>query len=61
MAASFNGHCRHANTHRLHAAMNQQFPWLNAATRRRKFHHQLEGLAIAIPVIAAENNKREAI
>ncbi|MBY6032153.1 RNA-directed DNA polymerase [Marinobacter daepoensis] len=53
VTASFHGHCRHANTHRLQAAMGQQFPWLNAATRRRKFHHQLEGRAIAIPVLAS--------
>lgn len=58
VAASFQGHCQHANTHRLQAAISQQFPWLKAATTLRTFHHQLEGQALTIPVINITQGNR---
>jgi len=49
-AASYAGHLRHANSHRLHAGLQQRFPWLQAATARRRFDYRLEGDQIAIPL-----------
>lgn len=42
-AASYAGHLRHANSHRLHAALRRRFPWLARAIRKRRFHHRLDG------------------
>ena len=42
-AASYAGHLRHANSHRLQAALRRRFPWLASAIRKRRFHHRLEG------------------
>ena len=42
-AASYAGHLRHANSYRLQAALRRRFPWLGAATRRRRFHRREEG------------------
>lgn len=50
-AASYAGHLRHANSHRLQQTLNHRFPWLRAAARPRRFHHQLEGQQIHIPKI----------
>ena len=47
-AASYAGHLKHANSQRLQASLHKRFKWLAAATRRRKFHHRLEGRPITI-------------
>ena len=41
IAASYEGHLRHASSYRLRQSIHRRFPWLLAATRRRRFHHQL--------------------
>jgi RNA-directed DNA polymerase len=48
-AASYAGHLRHANSRRLQAGLHERFPWICAATRRRKFHHRLAGRHLSIP------------
>ncbi|WP_460824268.1 RNA-directed DNA polymerase [Lysobacter olei] len=48
-AASYAGHLRHANSHRLQAALRRRFPWLDTAARPRRFHHRLEGRQLTIP------------
>jgi retron-type reverse transcriptase len=52
-AASYAGHLRHANSRRLQASLSVRFPWLQAAARRRKFHHRLTGRYLSIPFGAA--------
>jgi RNA-directed DNA polymerase len=47
-AASYAGHIRHANSHRLQLALQRRFPWLESATRSRRLHHRLEGRHISI-------------
>lgn len=47
-AASYAGHLRHANSHRLQAALRVRFPWLTSAVRPRRVHHRLEGQAIEV-------------
>jgi RNA-directed DNA polymerase len=47
-AASYAGHLRHANSHRLQQALQRRFPWLTTATRSRHFHHRLEGRFITL-------------
>lgn len=44
------------NSHRLHAGLQQRFPWLRAATARRRFDYRLEGDQIAIPVHSNRGN-----
>src|SRR5690606_31635699 len=40
-AASYAGHLRHANSHRLQQQLRRRFPWLTTAARPRRFHHRL--------------------
>ncbi len=47
-AASYAGHLRHANSHRLQQQLQRRFPWLTTATRKRRFHHRLEGRHLTI-------------
>ncbi len=47
-AASYAGHLKHANTYRLQQTLHRRFPWLASATRRRRFHHRLEGQSITL-------------
>ena len=47
-AASYAGHLRHANSHRLQQALRRRFPWLESATRPRRFHHRHEGQFITL-------------
>jgi hypothetical protein len=41
IAASYAGHLRHAHSFRLGQSIHRRYPWLNAAMRRRHFHHRL--------------------
>ena len=47
-AASYAGHLRHANSHRLQATLRKRFPWLATAARPIRFHHRLEGRLITL-------------
>lgn len=47
--ASYEGHFRHANSHRLQASLRRRYPWIDAATRPRRFSLRLESRAITIP------------
>lgn len=47
-AASYAGHLRHANSHRLQVVLCKRFPWLETAARSRRFHHRLEDRKITI-------------
>jgi hypothetical protein len=47
--ASYHGHLRHANSHRLQQALHTRFPWITAAALPRRFSHRLEGRRISIP------------
>lgn len=53
VAASYEGHLRHANGRRLQAALVRRFPWLPTACRRRRFHHRLEGKQMTLTGRAA--------
>ncbi|HEY1898618.1 MAG TPA: reverse transcriptase domain-containing protein [Steroidobacteraceae bacterium] len=46
--ASYEGHFRHANSYRLRQQLAARYPWLRAATARRKFDHRLEGRPFCI-------------
>ncbi len=46
--ASYAGHFRHANSHRLNRDFERRFPWLRIARARRRFHRTLEGKTIFI-------------
>jgi hypothetical protein len=48
--ASYSGHFRHADAHRLQARLFKRYPWLTAATVRRRFPAALEGRRLAIPL-----------
>jgi hypothetical protein len=48
--ASYIGHFKHANSHRLQTAINRRFPWLARACVARRFDYRLEGDTITIPV-----------
>jgi RNA-directed DNA polymerase len=45
---SYEGHLRHASTHRLREALHRRHPWLHSATLNRTFHHRAEHRQIAI-------------
>jgi RNA-directed DNA polymerase len=47
-AASYSGHLKHANSHRLQHSLQRRFPWLASAARPRRFHHRLEGRRLSI-------------
>jgi RNA-directed DNA polymerase len=49
IAASYAGHCRHANAQGLQQDFHARFPWLRTATVRRRFHHSLEGQQMEFP------------
>ncbi|UHQ21934.1 reverse transcriptase [Lysobacter sp. 5GHs7-4] len=49
-AASYAGHFRHADTHRMQRRLHRQFPWLRTATRPRRFHHRLEDRPVRLPI-----------
>lgn len=46
--ASYEGHFQHANAHRLRAGFLRRFPWLQAATRPRRYSLRAEGRRITI-------------
>jgi hypothetical protein len=46
--ASYRGHFKHADSHRLQARLQRQFPWLEAAARPRRFSHRLHGRRVTI-------------
>ncbi|MDR3445944.1 RNA-directed DNA polymerase [Dyella sp.] len=49
--ASYQGHMRHANAHRLQQRMLDRQPWLKTLTStKRRFSHKLEGQRITIKV-----------
>ncbi len=60
--ASYSGHFRHANSHRLQINFERRFPWLPAARVCRRFHHSLEQQQLEIPFVGAMqmNNGRKA-
>jgi retron-type reverse transcriptase len=47
--ASYQGHMRHANAHRLTGLILRRHPWLEPLTARRRFAIQLEGRRVRIP------------
>jgi RNA-directed DNA polymerase len=47
--ASYQGHFRHANSHRLQRDFVRRFPWLQTTRVRRRFHRQLSGRRLQIP------------
>ena len=47
--ASYEGHFRHATAFRLRQAIHRRYPWLQAATASRRFHHSLENRVLRIP------------
>ena len=50
--ASYQGHMRHANSHRLQQRILARQPWLKSLTStKRRFNHELEGLHISIKVL----------
>ena len=51
--ASYLGHFRHANSHRLQRDFERRFPWLPAARVRRRFHRCLDGQQLEIPFLGA--------
>lgn len=55
--SSYRGHFEHASTRGLTADLNRQFPWLDAATRPRRFHPDLEGRHLLVPLIAISKEK----
>lgn len=46
--ASYGGHLRHANSYRLRQSLARKYPWVKAATRKRRFPPALEGQTIRI-------------
>lgn len=48
-AASYAGHLKHASSHRLMARSRSRFPWLAAASAKRKAHHARRHKHISIP------------
>ena len=49
--ASFGGHLRHANAHRLMAGVHTRNPWLRTAAKPRKFSARHEGRRIKLRII----------
>ena len=47
--ASYEGHFRHANSWRMRQQFHARFPWLETATRRRRFHWRAADRVIALP------------
>jgi RNA-directed DNA polymerase len=50
VVASYHGHLRHANSHRLQQHLHQRFPWLTRAAMPRRFSHRLEGRRITLRI-----------
>tara|TARA_Y100000034_G_scaffold135590_2_gene208166 strand:- start:1589 stop:2884 length:1296 start_codon:yes stop_codon:yes gene_type:complete len=46
--ASYLGHIKQADSHRLISKINQRYPWVSAVTANLKFHHQLENTLVTI-------------
>lgn len=46
--ASYLGHIKQADSHRLITKINQRYPWISAVTANLKFHHQLENTLVTI-------------
>ena len=46
--ASYEGHFRHAASFRLRQSFHRRYPWLQAATVNRRFHHTLEDRMLRI-------------
>jgi len=47
--ASYDGHFEHADAYRLRASLRRRFPWIDAATRPRRFRLHQEGSALTFP------------
>jgi RNA-directed DNA polymerase len=47
--ASYQGHFRHANSHRLQRDLVRRFPWLLATRVRRRFDRRLDGRTVFVP------------
>ena len=56
--ASYEGHFRHANSYRLHASLRRRFPWIDAATRPRRYSLRHEGRPTTIQIKGAQHNAR---
>jgi len=56
IAASYAGHFRHANSFRLRQSLHRRFPWLHAATRRRRFHYTSMHRHISIGLAIKKGN-----
>ncbi len=55
--ASYQGHFQHARHHHLVADFHRRYPWLAPLTRvRRRFHHQMEGQQVSIPLFNRNRN-----
>ena len=48
--ASFGGHLRHANAHRLIAGVHTRYPWLRTAAKPRKFSARHEGRRVQLRI-----------
>jgi RNA-directed DNA polymerase len=46
--ASYAGHLQHASHWRLQQSLQQRFPWIAVATRRRRFHYELEDKPVIV-------------
>ncbi|GGD45945.1 RNA-directed DNA polymerase [Pseudoxanthomonas indica] len=46
--ASYQGHFRHANSHRLQRLLHRRFPWIRNASTPRRFPVRLEGRRITL-------------
>jgi hypothetical protein len=50
VAASYDGHLRHASAYRLQRALRARFPWLRTATRPRRFSHLMRVRRITLRI-----------
>ena len=50
---SYQGHLRHARSHTAQQRLLERFPWLRAATAKRRFHHRMEGRRVCVPILEA--------
>jgi len=51
--SSYDGHFTHANSYRLRASLRRRFPWIDSATRPRRFRLSQEGRTLTFPVRSA--------
>lgn len=55
VAASYEGHFRHANSNKLKQSIFKRFYWLATATRKRRFDYRLEEKKIEINILKRIN------